>query len=188
MVNDYSSRINWFFLRSIFVFSRDRASFQIAAALRNMYAGSQVNSLVNLNVVLSQTAKKSCACNDRITMRTNVKVNGIVAAGSSKYFNPRSIVSYRESSLKDLSSSLYPFFLLNFYFLYFYIFQLYDYFNIMIICLNLKDFIRIKKIKKNKVNRIVNGRLPWFIPLSNGILKGQLLKKSISQLFHAKFI
>lgn len=58
----------------------------------------------------------------------------------------------------------------------------------MIICLNLKDFIRIKKIKKNKVNRIVNDRLPWFIPLSNGILKGQLLKKSISQLFHAKFI
>lgn len=57
-----------------------------------MYAGSQVNSLVNLNVVLSQIAKKSCACNDRITMRTNVKVNGIVAAGSSKYFNPRSIV------------------------------------------------------------------------------------------------
>lgn len=56
----------------------------------------------------------------------------------------------------------------------------------MIICLNLKDFIRIKKIKKDKVNRIVNGRLPWFIPLSNGILK--LLKKSISQLFHAKFI
>lgn len=88
MVNELILRsINRFFLRSIFVFSRDRASFQIATALRNMYADSQVNSLVNLNMMLSQTATKPCARNDHITMLTNVERNRLVAADSSKYFN-----------------------------------------------------------------------------------------------------